>query len=97
MSTNKDISGHMMCLSHVHFVSDTRDPALSSKGYVVEMWACPLIRTYLDNLLFCTAQDIRVSTALLIVLQSLHALYQLLLHKKVYFYCYGLPHILLKI
>ena len=24
MSTNKDISGHMMCLSHVHFVSDTR-------------------------------------------------------------------------
>ena len=45
MSTNKDISGHMMCLSHVHFVSDTRDPA---KGYVVEMWACPLIRTYLD-------------------------------------------------
>ena len=42
MSTNKDISGHMMCLLHVHFVSDTRDPALSSKGYVVEMWACPL-------------------------------------------------------
>ena len=31
MSTNKD----MMCLSHVHSVSDTRDPALSSKGYVV--------------------------------------------------------------
>ena len=33
--------------------------------------------------------------ALLIILQSLLAPYQLLLYKKVYFYnCYGLPHIL---
>ena len=30
--------------------------------------------------------ELRVSTALLIILQSLLALYQLLLHKKVYFY-----------
>ena len=41
--------------------------------------------------------ELRLSTSLLIILQSLLALYQLLLHKKVYFYCYGLPHILLKI
>ena len=31
MSINKDISVHT---SHVHFVSDTRDLTLSSKGYV---------------------------------------------------------------
>ena len=43
------MSTNTVCLSHVHFISDTRDPALSSKGYVVEMWACPLIRTYLDT------------------------------------------------
>ena len=40
-----------MCPSHVNFVSDTRDPALSSKGYVVEMWACPLIRTYIGHMM----------------------------------------------
>ena len=46
---------------------------------------------------FFFLSEVRVSTALLIILQSLLALYQLLLHKKVYFYCYGLPNILLKI
>ena len=46
---------------------------------------------------FFFLSELRVSTALLIILQYLLALYQLLLHKKVYFFCYGLPHILLKI
>ena len=46
---------------------------------------------------FFFLSELRVSTALLIILQYLLALYQLLLHKKIYFYCYGLPHILLKI
>ena len=45
----------------------------------------------LHTAFFFYLSELRVSTALLIILQSLLALYQLLLHKKVYFYCYGLP------
>ena len=47
---------------------------------------------------FFFLSELTVSELLNIFLQSLLALYKLLLHKKSLLqYCYGLPHILLKI